>query len=37
MTEDTTWTEPGVVTKASPRSVADTVSRLTGLAAEKGL
>jgi uncharacterized protein (DUF302 family) len=37
MTEDQTWTEPGVVTKVSPRSVADTVSRLTGLAAEKGL
>jgi uncharacterized protein (DUF302 family) len=37
MTEDKTPTEPGVVTKVSPRSVADTVSRLTGLCAEKGL
>jgi len=37
MTEDTTWTEPGVVTKASPRSVADTVSRLTGLVTAKGM
>ena len=37
MTEDTTWTEPGVVTKASPRSVADTVSRLTDLLGSKGL
>jgi uncharacterized protein (DUF302 family) len=37
MTEDKTWTEPGVVTKVSPRSVADTVSRLTHLATEKGL
>jgi uncharacterized protein (DUF302 family) len=37
MTDDTTWTEPGVVTKVSPRSVADTVSRLTGLVTAKGM
>ena len=37
MTEDKTWTEPGVITKVSPRSVADTVSRLTHLATGKGL
>jgi uncharacterized protein (DUF302 family) len=37
MTEDSTPGEPGVVTKVSPRSVADTVSRLTQLCAEKGL
>ena len=30
-------TEPGVVTKVSPRSVADTVSRLTDMIAAKGL
>ena len=28
---------PGVVTKASPRTVADTVSKLTGMIAAKGL
>jgi uncharacterized protein (DUF302 family) len=37
MTEDQTWTEPGVVTKVSLRSVADTVSRLTGLVTAKGM
>jgi uncharacterized protein (DUF302 family) len=37
MTDNKTPAEPGVVTKVSPRSVADTVSRLTGLCAEKGL
>jgi len=37
MTDDQTWAEPGVVTKVSPRSVADTVSRLTGLLGSKGL
>jgi uncharacterized protein (DUF302 family) len=31
----TTWTETQVVTKVSPRSVADTVSRLTGILAAK--
>ncbi len=30
-------TEPDVVTKASPRTVADTVSKLTGMIAAKGL
>jgi uncharacterized protein (DUF302 family) len=34
MTEES---EPGVVTKVSPRSAADTVARLTDLLAEKGL
>ena len=37
MTDDKSWTEPGVVTKVSPRSVADTVSRLTDLLGSKGL
>jgi uncharacterized protein (DUF302 family) len=37
MTEDQTWTEPGVVTKVSPRSVADTASRLTDLVTAKGM
>jgi uncharacterized protein (DUF302 family) len=37
MTEDSIPSEPGVVTKVSPRSVADTVSRLTELCAAKGL
>ena len=37
MTQDSTPREPGVVTKVSPRSVADTVSRLTELCAAKGL
>ena len=35
MTED--QAEPGVVTKVSPRSVADTVSRLTDMVAAKGM
>ena len=33
----TTWTETQVVTKVSPRSVAATVSRLTGILAAKQL
>ena len=33
----TAWTETQVVTKVSPRSVADTVSRLTGILAAKGM
>lgn len=37
MTDDGHRNEPGVVTKLSPRSVADTVSRLTDLIAVKGL
>jgi uncharacterized protein (DUF302 family) len=37
MTTDSTWTETGVVTKLSPRSVTDTVSRLTDLIAAKGM
>jgi uncharacterized protein (DUF302 family) len=31
------WTETQVTTKVSPRSVADTVSRLTGILAAKGM
>jgi uncharacterized protein (DUF302 family) len=37
MTEDKAWDEPGVVTKYSPRSVAETVARLNDLARAKGL
>jgi uncharacterized protein (DUF302 family) len=37
MTDDKTWTEPGVVTKVSTRSVPETVSRLTELLGAKGL
>ena len=33
----TTWTETQVTTKVSPRSVADTVARLTGILAAKGM
>ena len=33
----TEWTETQVVTKVSPRTVADTVSRLTGMLAAKGM
>ena len=33
----TASTEPGVTTKTSPRPVADTVSRLTGILAAKGM
>ena len=33
----TTWIETQVVTKVSPRSVAATVSRLTGILAAKGM
>jgi uncharacterized protein (DUF302 family) len=31
------WTETEITTKVSPRSVADTVSRLTGILSAKGL
>lgn len=34
---DNKYAEPGVTTKVSPRSVADTVSRLTALIAAKGM
>ncbi|MDH6110147.1 uncharacterized protein (DUF302 family) [Kitasatospora sp. MAP12-15] len=37
MIEDPTVGEPGVVTKSSPRSVADTVARLIELVAAKGM
>jgi uncharacterized protein (DUF302 family) len=37
MTEDKTWDEPGVTTKLSPRSVADTTARLTELLAGQGM
>jgi uncharacterized protein (DUF302 family) len=37
MTTNDTWTESGVVTKLSPRPVADTVNRLSELIAAKGL
>jgi uncharacterized protein (DUF302 family) len=37
MSEEMSVTEPGVVTKLSPRSVDDTVARLTGLLAAKGV
>jgi uncharacterized protein (DUF302 family) len=37
MTTNNTWTETGVVTKLSPLPVADTVTRLTGLIAAKGM
>ena len=33
----TDWTETQVTTKVSPRSVADTVSRLTGILSAKGM
>jgi uncharacterized protein (DUF302 family) len=33
----TDWTETQVTTKVSPRSVADTVSRLTGILSAKGI
>ncbi len=33
----TEWTETQVVTKVSPRTVANTVSRLTGILAAKGM
>ena len=36
MTEDNTQAEPDVITKVSPRSVADTAARLTELLAAKG-
>jgi uncharacterized protein (DUF302 family) len=37
MTEETGQDEPGVVTKLSPRPVADTVARMTDLLAAKGV
>jgi uncharacterized protein (DUF302 family) len=37
MTEHDPGSRPGMVTKLSPRSVTDTVTRLTNLAEEKGL
>ena len=37
MTHEMSVDEPGVVTKLSPRSVGDTVARLTGLLAAKGV
>ena len=37
MTQDTALTEPGIVTKFSPRAVADTVSRLIDLITAKGM
>ena len=37
MTEGSTRTESGTVTKVSPRAVAATVDRLTGLVASKGM
>jgi len=37
MTEDTTGIETDIVTKLSPRSVADTVSKLTGMISAKGM
>ena len=37
MTDETRQDEPGVVTKLSPRSVGDTVARMTRLLADKGV
>jgi uncharacterized protein (DUF302 family) len=37
MTENTTATEAGVITKLSPRSVADTAAKLTGMIDAKGM
>ena len=37
MTEDSTSDTGGIVTKLSPRSVPDTVARLTGILSSKGL
>ena len=37
MTQDTALTEPGVTSKLSPQSVADTVARLTELVTAKGM
>ena len=37
MAGDGSWDEPDVVTKISPRPVADTVARLTDLVAAKGM
>jgi uncharacterized protein (DUF302 family) len=37
MTEDTTGIETDIVTKLSPRSVADTVSKLAGMINTKGM
>jgi uncharacterized protein (DUF302 family) len=37
MTDEMPGAEPGVVTKLSPRSVGETVARLTGMLAAKGV
>jgi uncharacterized protein (DUF302 family) len=37
MTHEMSVDEPGVVTKLSPRSVGDTVARMTGMLAAKGV
>jgi uncharacterized protein (DUF302 family) len=37
MTDEMSADEPGVVTKLSPRSVGDTVARLTGMLTAKGI
>ena len=37
MTQDRHWNEPDVVTKLSPRTVADTVTRLTDLVRANGM
>jgi len=37
MTEEPAWSEPGVITKISPRPVTGTVARLTDLLAAKGM
>ena len=36
-TETADWTETQITTKVSPRSVTDTISRLTGILSEKGM
>ena len=36
MTEEAGWSEPGVVTKISPRPVTGTVARLTDLLGREG-
>jgi len=37
MTHEMSVDEPGVVTKLSPRSVGDTVARMTGMLVAKGV
>ena len=37
MADDRATNEPGVVTKLSPRTVADTTTRMTGILAAKGV